>query len=303
MSEKNAIVLAMFGTTAESALPGLISILDEYRQAFPATPIRIAFTSNIIRRVWQKRAADPHYRQQFPHIPDDIFSVQGQLAAIAGLQDRGYRSIVVQAVHMAPAEEFHDLGSCVRALAGIRTMKPHWRPFERIVVGRPILGAYSQSFPYGEDIRAAAEALREDADQAIAEDAALVYMGHGNPLFPTGGLYLELQSRMNSLYPQIPIFIGTVEGYPSLDDILPVLHGGNRKKVHLKPLLITAGAHALKDMAGHGETSWLSRLRGAGFDVTPVLRGLGEQTPFIRLLIDHTIQAAADAGIELRRDE
>lgn len=300
MAPKNAIVLAMFGTTEESALPGLLTISDCFREAYPLTEIRLAFTSNIIRGRWRKRSHDAEYRKNNASIPEEIYNVQGQLAAIANLQDQGYRSIVVQAIQIAPAEEFHDLMSYVKSLAGIRTMKPHWQPFDKLVIGRPILGAYSAAYPYGNDILEFAQSLENDVKQAAQQNAALVYMGHGNPLFPSGGLYLELESKMRALYPQVPIHIGTVEGYPSLDELLPGLAAKGAQKVMLKPLLIVAGSHALKDMVSEQPASWKSRLVAAGHQVIPVIKGLGEQTPIAQLFIKHSSQAAIDAGIELQ---
>lgn len=300
MGQKNAIVLAMFGTSAESALPGLLNIRSCFREAFPHTPIRLAFTSNIIRGIWQRRSRDKEYRQKNTSLPDEIFAVQGQLATIANLQDQGYKTIVIQAIQMAPAEEFHDLSNYVRALAGIRTMKPRWQPFDKLVVGRPILGTYSPAHPYGDDILELAKALEDDVMQAAKQNAALVYMGHGNPLFPIGGLYIELESRMRTMYPQIPIHIGTVEGYPSLDEVLTGLATKSAQKIMLKPLLMVAGSHALKDMISEQPTSWQSRLTTAGHQVIPVIKGLGEQTPVARLFVNHAAQAAIDAGIELQ---
>ena len=143
MQQRKAIVLAMFGTTVEAALKGLLAIKTAMETAYPQTPVRLAFTSNQIRRIWRQRAADPAYLQAHPDIPQDILDVQGILAAIANLQDQGFDTLVVQPTHVAPAEEFHDLAAYVRGLASIRTMKPRWQPFKTIALGRPLLGAYN----------------------------------------------------------------------------------------------------------------------------------------------------------------
>jgi len=103
---KNAIVLAMFGTTVEPALKGLLTIRDELSRSYPATPVRIAFTSNIIRTIWRERAKDPAYVAAHPDIPADILAVQGPLAAIANLQDAGYDTIVVQPTLIAQPRSF-----------------------------------------------------------------------------------------------------------------------------------------------------------------------------------------------------
>lgn len=300
MSKDTAIVLAMFGTTVEPALRGLLAIRDAMATTFPDTVVRLAFTSNQVRRIWQRRADDPAYLAAHPELDADILAIQGVLAAIATLQDRGYTSLVVQPTHVVPAEEFHDLAAYVRALVSIRTMKPRWRPFTAIALGRPLLGTYSPHRPYGEDILALAHALADDAALAREQGAALVYMGHGNPFFPAGGLYLEFAVRMRRLYPEVLTLVGTVEGFPDFDEILADLRLHGIRRVMIKPLLIVAGEHAGRDLCGPQEDSWQSRLRAEGFEVTPVLTGLGEHPAIARLFVEHAAQAAAEAGLELR---
>lgn len=299
MKKNQAIVLAMFGTTVETGLRGLLAIRAAMVEAFPHTPVVLAFTANQIRRVWRQRAADPDYVASHPVIPAEILGIQGPLAAIANLQDQGFDSLVVQSVHMVPAEEFHDLASYVRGLLAIRTMKPRWRPFKAIALGRPALGGYDLARPYGEDIRIAAEALAGDAELARREGAALVYMGHGNPYFPASGLYFEFAAAMRRLYPGVLTLVSTVEGFPPLEETLAELQRQAVRRVVLKPLLLVAGEHALRDLAGPGEGSWSSILEQQAIEVMPVLSGLGEEPAFARIFVEHAAEAAADAGLEL----
>ena len=55
---KVAIVLASFGTTVPSAIESIINIQQEVKKAFPGIPVKITFTSNIIRSIWKKRQAE-----------------------------------------------------------------------------------------------------------------------------------------------------------------------------------------------------------------------------------------------------
>lgn len=300
VEHSSAIVLAMFGTSVESALPGLLNIKAAMEEAFPMTPVRIAFTSAVIRKLWRKRTLDPAYREAQPNLSPDVLKVQGPLAAIANLQDEGYTSIVVQSVHMAPAEEYTDLVHCLQALAAIDTASKSQGLFDHLVLGRPALGAYGGIHPYGEDIRAVAHALKADVDQAVAAGSALVYMGHGNRRFSSAGSYLELAARMNQCYSKTLTCIGTVEGYPSLAEVIDTLHQAGAEKVLLKPLMVVAGSHAKNDMVGQSEHSWLSTLEREGFTVTPVVQGLGEQGDFARIFVRHTAEAAEDAGMVLQ---
>ncbi|MGD9947060.1 MAG: sirohydrochlorin cobaltochelatase [Desulfobulbus sp.] len=298
MQQSEAIVLAMFGTTVKSALQDLLAIHTAVKIAYPQTPVKIAFTSNQIRRIWHQRAADPDYLAQHPEIPEEILHVQGILATIANLQDRGYVRQVIQPTHIAPAEEFHDLAAYVRGLRSIRTMKPRWQPFQSIGLGRPLLGTYSLKHAYADDIRIAAEVLASDAALAQRHGAALVYMGHGNHYFPSGGLYLEFAAHMRALYPDTLTLVGTVEGFPSLDEVMESLRRHTIKKVLLKPFLIVAGDHAVNDLVGEGEDSWQSILKSQGFEVMVEVKGLGPQVASI--FVRHAAEAAAEACVELR---
>lgn len=299
VQQNKAIVLAMFGTTVEGALQGLLAIKTAMEAAYPQTPVRLAFTSNQIRRIWRRRAADPAYLAAHPGLPKDILEIQGILATIANLQDQGFDTLIVQPTHIAPAEEFHDLAAYVRGLASIQTMKPRWRPFKTIALGRPLLGAYNLHRSYADDIRIVARALADDAETAKKHDAALVYMGHGNHLFPSGGLYLECAARMRQMYPEVLTLIGTVEGFPGLDEVLTDLRLHGVRRVVLKPFLIVAGEHATRDLVGPEENSWQSILTGEGFEVIPVIKGLGEHPALAHIFVTHAAEAAADAGVDL----
>jgi len=300
VEHKNAIVLAMFGTTVEPALKGLTNIKDKIEQKYPGTPVRIAFTSNIIRRIWQKRAADPAYVKAHPDVPAEILHAQGPLATIANLQDAGFDTIVVQPTHIAPAEEFLDLGAYVDALASIETIKAKFKPFNKLVMGRPMLGTFGTKHPYGEDIKIAVAAAREDADRAKKEGSALVYMGHGNDYFPSGGSYLQFEHEMNEAYPDVLTVIGTVEGYPAFSQVLETLQHAGIKKVVIRAFMIVAGDHATNDMAGPEEDSWKSMLTKEGIEVVPYLHGMGENDKIADIFVQHAADAAKDAGIVLQ---
>ncbi|MCL2340660.1 MAG: sirohydrochlorin cobaltochelatase [Proteobacteria bacterium] len=300
MQENTAIVLASFGTTGETAVGGILAIRDALAAAFPRTDIRLAFTSNQVRRIWSRRAADPAYLAAHPEIPGEILGIQGALAAIATLQDQGYTSLVIQPTHITPAEEFHDLAAYVHGLLSIRTLQPRRQPFQTIALGRPLLGAYSPDHPYADDILALAQALAADAALALRHHATLVYMGHGNRHFPFGGLYLEFAARMRQLYPEILTLAGTVEGFPSFDTVLATLRLQKVRRVLLKPLLVVAGEHAIRDLAGPQESSWKSMLGRERIEVLPVAKGLSEHPGVARIFVNHAAQAAAEAGLELR---
>ena len=58
--------------------------------------------------------------------------------------------------------------------------------------------------------------------------------------------------------------------------------------------------HANNDMAGPDGNSWQSILTAAGFEVHPVLEGLGRKEVFIDIFIEHIADAAKEKGLNLQ---
>jgi sirohydrochlorin cobaltochelatase len=297
-SGKSAILLASFGTTVPEAVGAITNITDTVREAYPGTEVRITFTSNIIRSIWKKRQADPEVWLS-QGIPEEILYVKNFIAAVGDLLEDGYTNIVVQPTHMFFMEQSHDLLQYVNGLASIRTMKPRWKPIDKIVMGRPALGMPGDRYSYHEDVEAACRTLAEDAGEAADAGAALVYMGHGNEHWSTG-IYAETEKKMREMYPDTQTFIGVVEGAPGLDDIIGRLKQEKSKKVILRPFMIVAGDHATNDMAGPEEDSWKSVLSRQGYSAEAKLEGLGNNDAFARIFVDHIGDAASDAGIVLQ---
>lgn len=298
--KKTAIILAAFGVSIPDALKGITNIVERTRKAF-SCPVEICFTSNIVRSIWKKRLADERWLFENPQTPEYVQNVKGPLATIAWLQERGYKSQLIQPLHMYAGEEYHDLRNYVAALAGIETIKAKWRPFETVALGRPALGAPGVERPYLDDVQRAAEALDGDAHEARQMDAALVYVGHGNHVFSTG-VYHELKQMLRKRHPETVIEIGAVEGIFDASYVAANLGERGVKRVLLKPLMVVAGVHARDDMAGDDEDSWRSMLAQAGLEVECRLQGLGESDAWAEIYLQNIHECAADAGIELQTE-
>ena len=126
----------------------------------------------------------------------------------------------------------------------------------------------------------------------------MILMGHGSADKPEANqIYHDLQKTFQDLgYGNI--LVATVEGTPAFRDVLRQLaesEGENRQKtVVLAPLMIVAGDHAKSDMAGEGEESWKNQLQARGFDVIPVLKGLGEYPQVREMIAEHAKAAEAE---------
>ncbi len=294
---KNAIVIASFGTTVPEAVQPIINIFNKTKEAFPATEVRITFTSNIIRSIWKKRQADP--KQWLDQgIPKEILYVKNIISTIGDLREDGYRNIIVQPTHMYFMEQSKDLLSYVKALGSIETTKVKWRPFDKIVMGRPALGMPGDRYDYHADIVKTVNTLSADFELARKEGAMLIYMGHGNKYWSTG-IYSETQKKMREIHPDVKSYIGVVEGYPGLDDIMGSITQTQTQKIILKPFMIVAGNHAKIDMAGPEKDSWKSILTREQFEVQTVLEGLGSNHRFAEIFVDHIRDVAGENHISL----
>jgi sirohydrochlorin cobaltochelatase len=299
--DKTAIILASFGTTIPSGVESIVNIQKKIQEAYPDVPVKITFTSNIIRSVWKERQAEAQ-KWLAEGVPEEILYVKNIISTFGELLEEGYRNIIVQPTHIFFMEQSHDLARYVDAMRSIRTIKDKWRPFAKVALGRPALGTVGPRYDYTKDMEKALKTLADDAELARREKAALVYMGHGNEHWPSS-IYAEAQKMMRELYPDVKTYIGVVEGHPGIDEVVEALAEAKTKsktrKVVLKPFMIVAGDHALNDMAGDDEESWKSVLSAKKFQVIPVLKGLGSNDAFARIFVSHIRDAAKEVGIPL----
>ena len=166
------------------------------------------------------------------------------------MRREGMDRVVVQPTHLLYGYEYDKLRAEAERFSGC---------FETLSTGRPLLADNN-------DILCFAEKLAET--HPAQEGAAVVYMGHGTEHF-ANAVYPALQTALH-LAGRDDIYIGTVEGWPGLEDILRQLKTPSR--VALLPLMLVAGDHARNDM----DIDWRQRLEQAGHSVTCAFTGLGE---------------------------
>ncbi|MDG3085108.1 sirohydrochlorin cobaltochelatase [Vibrio hannami] len=296
---ETAIVLAAFGTTYNTAVGSLIGIQEEVQNAYPDIPVKFAFTSNIIRKIWHERDSDQQYKDAHPEIPENFYEVKNILGTLADLQNEGYKNIVVQTTLLTHGEEFIDLNAYINGLRSIETIKEKWKPFNTIAVGRPLMGTWGKGHEYRQDLEKLTVALKDDVELAKKNNSALVYMGHGNDHLSTG-LYYELGELMNEAYPEVKTYVGLVEGHPGFDKVLADMKKDGVNKVTAKPLMVVAGDHATNDMAGDEDDSWKVMLTKEGIEVIPVLEGLGSKDAIQKIYLQHLVDAANDAKLALK---
>lgn len=263
-ADKQGIVLVAFGTTVPEANAAYINIEKQVKAAFPDAVIRWAYTSSFVRKKLAKKGID----------------IPSPKAAIEQMHADGFKTIYVQSLHVIPGSEFDNLAFVVD------DFNDAYNDNCNVLLGDPLM--YSPS-----DMRALSSVVINIIPAARKSSEALVLMGHGtshasNIYYP--GLQYYLWQADTTM------FVGCVEGYPSLNEVIKSLKRSDVRKVWLMPLMIVAGDHARNDMAGTDDDSWKSRLEKEGFSVEVVLHGLGEENAIALLFVDHLSKLMHQAG-------
>lgn len=259
---KKAILVVSFGTTYLETLKLTIeSIENKIKDKFPEYEVRRAFTSRFVIKKLASR---------------DGIQIDTEQQALDKLHAEGYSEVYVQPLHVVAGEEYDKVKRLVVHYA-------HAGMFERLRLGRPLLYFMGQE-DQADDYLAAIEAVATELPKPGNEDA-VVFMGHGG-LHPANAAYAALQFKFEQAGLD-RTYIYTVEGFPSLDNVIEKLNGNKVKKVLLVPFMLVAGDHVQNDMAGQDDDSAKSQLEQAGFHVDVYLRGLGESPLIQDLYVQH----------------
>ena len=244
---KKAILVVSFGTSYHETRKKTIEACEnKIKESFEGYDFYRAFTSGMIINKLRKR---------------DNMEIYNPSEILEQLYQYGYEEVVVQSLHIICGDEYNKLKDMVTEYED---------KFEKISLGRPLL-------TYIDDYRETVLGVKQDLDK-MDIDEAIVFMGHGT------------EHESHSAYPAIEYmfrdyginaFVGTVEGYPELEQVIKKLKDKNIKTVDLLPFMLVAGDHAINDMASDEEDSWKTILEKEGFNVKVHLKGLGEN-PYIQ---------------------
>ena len=158
--------------------------------------------------------------------------------------------------------------------------------FKEIAISTPLL--YFQGVKdQRDDIADLLEAMKSQFPQ-LAPGEAILLMAHGTP-HPANAYYSVIQDRIGEMGLG-PVFVYTVEGRPSLEDMIPRLKENHIRHVTLMPTMLVAGDHANNDMAGDDPDSHKNILIKEGFTVSTYIHGLGENEKVRRLYTARAIE-------------
>jgi sirohydrochlorin cobaltochelatase len=202
---KKGILLVAFGTTVPEAQISFENIERSVKKTFPGIPVRWGYTSRtIIRKMGEKgkHLATPE-------------------EALSSMMRENFTHVAVQSFHVMPGAEFHGLVKNVQRFAGMS------KGLKKVIVGYPLMSS-------SEDVQRVAETFLRIIPPERRKRDAVVFMGHGT-YHPANVYYAALNYHVQKLDPNV--FVGTVEGWPEIDDITTDLKKNRIEKAYLMPFM------------------------------------------------------------------
>lgn len=270
LANKDAIVVMTFGTTFKDTREKTIdATVKEIQAKHPNTKVVTAYTSHIIINRVKKNEGITY------PTPEE---------ALEQLKKEGYTRVALTSLDVIPGMEYnYDMG----------VYQNYKDQFKKMTLGTPLMywqGQEDQADDVAETIKAMATQFPKQGKQ----DAILI-MAHGTPQV-SNAYYSVIQAKLYEMgYKNVYIY--TVEGWPSLDTVLPKLKKNGIKHVTLMPIMMVAGDHANNDMAGSEPDSHKSILEKAGYKVDAYIHGIGENAA----IRDLYAQRAEDAWNALEK--
>ena len=179
-----------------------------------------------------------------------------QNEGLEALKNKGYEEIVTMSLHILDGIEYAKLNDKYGKIS--KPLLVNDEDFQKVVTD-------------------------EEFNSTEGNDA-IVFMGHGSES-AADSTYQRLQEEYLKAGKD-NIFIATVEGQVTIEDVIQKLKGRGFSKILLKPFMIVAGDHAKNDMASDEEDSWKTILQNEGYEVTPLLKGMGEYEFIRKMFMD-----------------
>lgn len=244
--DKIALLMVHFGTTYDDTRAVTIDAINQKaKETFADLEIREAYTSRIVIRRLNERGIQK----------------ADPVSALLRLKADGYTHILVQSTNIIEGVEMESLRKDVASVKQF---------FKEIRVGNPLLYA-TEDF----------ERVAEIFTNTYQDKKDMVLVGHGTytPSTATYAMmdYIFKAKGHNNFH------VGTVEAYPTFDNVVAQLKVGKAKQVNLLPFMFVAGDHANNDIAG----DWKEDLEKEGYKVDVVMKGLGEYLEIQNIFIEH----------------
>ncbi len=257
MHKKKALLVVSFGTSYEKTRKKTFDVIEaELKETFYEYEFRKAYTSPTILRILRER---------------DGICIQNVSQSLEQLAQEGFEEILIQPTFILQGIEYEKMKAVI---------EKYRHCFCKIQCGNPLLSVAT-------DYESVAVELKKELSHLITNDSGFIFMGHGTE-HGADESYKKMQNALDEVGFK-HAYLGTVEGQQTFDELLKIIKKTSIKKFVLIPFMIVAGDHACEDMAGEGNDSWKSQLEKQGYEVTCILKGMGEYRGIREMFIKHAM--------------
>ena len=250
-NEKTGILLVHYGTSNDKSRAQTIDKLNSrVAETFPDCAVVEAYSAPSVIKTLAKRGIKKLYISQ----------------ALDSLKALGCNKLVVQSTML--------LDGVMTEMLRTEVVKVK-NDFRAVSVVRPLL--YSV-----DDCRTMIEMLTKSllADKSVAtKKSQVVLVGHGSDS-PANAMYSQIDYLLKA-EGKSSWHVGTIEGFPTIENVEQQLRNSKNKNVILVPLLYIAGNHQKEDIDG----VWKTQLQTKGYHVDVFGKGIGEMTEIQNMII------------------
>lgn len=249
---KKAIVVASFGCSIKASRERFIETIENtVKNTYKEVDSFRVFTSEIIRRKMKR---------------EENLDIDNMKSCLQKLKENSYTHVYVSVTHVIPGFEYEKI---------LRAVNEYKNDFIEIKAARTFLDENIGN----DEINVIKSYIKTD----LQLDEAVILVGHGSG--HDSHKYYEklenlLRKHVNDSY------IVSIEGNPTIDDIMSTLKEKKYNKIYLYPLLIVSGDHALNDIGSDDEDSIKSKITNNGFEVDMFFTGLGENQDAVNLFVN-----------------
>lgn len=250
-NEKTGILLVHYGTSNDKSRAQTIDKLNSrVSETFPDCAVVEAYSAPSVIKTLAKRGIKKLYISQ----------------ALDSLKALGCNKLVVQSTMLLDGVMTEMLRTEVGKVKN---------DFRAVSVVRPLL--YSI-----DDCRTMIEMLTKSllADKSVAtKKSQVVLVGHGSDS-PANAMYSQIDYLLKA-EGKSSWHVGTIEGFPKIENVEQQLKNSKNKNVILVPLLYIAGNHQKEDIDG----VWKTQLQTKGYHVDVFGKGIGEMTEIQNMIL------------------
>ncbi len=270
-TQKSGILLVTFGSSYAKPHQTFQFIDSLTRNRFPNQEIRWAYTSSFVIKKLKEGKGHGSLKGQSIHV------LSPREALLQMIQD-GFSHISVQSLHMIPGSEYDDLAQTINKLSAEN-------PQLKCALGVPLMNDE-------EDLKSISDELCRIFSGQLKRGEPVLFMGHGSE-HASNIKYALLEKEMQKKAAHF--YVGTVEGFPLIDDILPKIKTNHKgiSNITITPLMSVVGDHALNDLNGTSNEmfpenpSWREKLEAEGYHVNSILKGMGDYPNIINIWLNH----------------